>query len=431
VTDRPGEVVSGVVGALFRRGAGRITATLARALGPARLDIAEEAVQDALVRALHTWPHTGVPDNPAGWLYRVARNRTLDLLRHDDAFRARMPLLLPPTEAESPVRRDDELALMFLCCHPGLSSGVQVALTLRTVGGLGIGEIAGALLVKPATVAARLGRAKRFLREEAAKVAVEVPGPDDLESRVDSALAVLYLMFNAGYDAYEGADAVRVELCAEAIRLGRLLCADARTDLPRARALLALMLLHGSRLPARVDDGGDPLLLSDQDRARWDQRMVAEGVRLFGASCTGPARSPYHVEAAIAVCHATAAEMAATDWAMVVSCYDELMAIRPTPVAALNRAVAVLMSGGDGVTASTDTAAVVRELAALRDDPALRDYHLLPSALGGLCLRAGQPAAAAEYYTEALTRPCSAPARRFLRRQLDRCQRLAGDPMTG
>jgi predicted RNA polymerase sigma factor len=429
VIDRPGEVVSGVVGELFRRSAGRITATLARALGPARLDVAEEAVQDALVRALRTWPHTGVPDNPAGWLYRVARNHTLDLVRHDDAFRARMPLLLPPATADADVRGDDELALMFLCCHPGLSPGVQVALTLNTVGGLGVVEIARALLLKPATVAARLGRAKRFLREEPTRI--EVPEPDAVESRVDSVLSVLYLMFNAGYDAYTGEDAVRAELCAEAIRLGRLLCADPRTDLPRARALLALMLLHGSRLPARVDDGGDPLLLSDQDRTRWDQGMVAEGVRLFGASCTGPARSAYHVEAAIAVCHATAGDLAATDWAMVVSLYDELMAIRPTPVAALNRAVAVLMSGGDGVAASTDTAAVVSELAALRDDPALRDYHLLPAALGGLCLRAGQPAAAAGYYAEALTRPCSAPARRFLRRQLDRCQRLAGDPTTG
>lgn len=423
MTPRPGKVVE----ELFRHSAGRITATLARALGPARLDVAEEAVQDAMVRALQTWPHTGVPDNPAGWLYRVARNRTLDLVRHDDAFLARMPLLLASDAADEPAAGDDELAMMFLCCHPGLSPGVQVAITLRTVGGLGVGEIAAALLVKPATVAARLGRAKRFLREQAARVVIEVPPPEALESRVDSVLSVLYLMFNAGYDAYDGAEAVRVELCTEAVRLCRLLRADRRTDLPRVAALLALMLLHGSRLAARTDAVGDPLLLSDQDRSRWDQAMLADGVRVFGASCSGPERSAYHVEAAIAVCHATAPDVAATDWTMVVSLYDELMTIKPTPVAALNRAIAVIMSGDVEPATELDTT----ELEKLRTDPALRDYHLLPAALGGLWLRAGEPGKAASCYAEALTKPCSAPARRFLRRQLARCQRADGDPTTG
>ena len=402
--ERPGHVVE----QLFRHSAGALVATLARALGPARLDLAEEAVQEAMLRALQRWPFAGVPDNPRGWLYQVARNTALDLVRHDEVVRAKLPLLVSGPTPEG--AGDDELALMFLCCHPHLPLASQVALTLKTVGGLGVNEIGAALLTQPATVAQRLVRAKRWLREHTD--VVEVPAPDDLGTRVDSVLAVLYLLFNAGYDAVEGDSAIRGELCAESIRLARLLCADSRTDLPRARALLALMLLQASRLAARTDEDGDLRLLADQDRGRWDQAMIAEGVRVFDSSCVGDERSTYHAEAAIALCHAMAPDVEGTDWATVVALYDDLLSTNYSPVAALNRAIAVAMSTG---TIPTD------ELDRLRAEPALRDYHLLPAALGALWLRAGQPARAAGYYREALTKRCSEPTRRFLLSQLDRC----------
>jgi RNA polymerase sigma-70 factor (ECF subfamily) len=401
--DNSGQVVE----RLFRHSAGRITATLVRMLGPARLDLAEEAVQEAMARALQRWPFAGVPANPQGWLFTVARNHVLGSVRHGAVARAKLPLLATPEVVADEPAGDDELALMFLCCHPELPTVSQVAMTLKTVGGLGVDEIATALLTAPATVAQRLVRAKKWLRTEAARV-VDVPGADALESRLDSVLSVLYLLFNAGYDAVTGDRHVRGELCAEAVRLCRLLCADPRTDLPRVRALLALMLLHGSRLAARTDDAGDLLLLAEQDRGRWDQGMIAEGVRVFGGACVGAARSAFHIEAAIALCHVGVA----TDWARIVGLYDDLLAVKPSPVVALNRAVAAAMAG------DLDPA----ELTRLRKEPALRDYHLLPAALGALWLRAGEPRRAAGYYREALTKRCSAPARRFLLRQLELCE---------
>ncbi|MGH3877710.1 MAG: RNA polymerase sigma factor [Actinophytocola sp.] len=396
---RPNQVVE----QLFRHTSGRIVATLARTLGPARLDLAEEAVQEALLRALQRWPYTGVPDNPAGWLFHVARNTALDRVRHDEVARAKLPLLALPERADVP-GTDDELALMFLCCHPGLPVASQVVLTLKTVGGLGVDEIAAALLAQPATVAQRLVRAKRWLRENPVPLEVD-------QSRVDSVLAVLYLLFDAGYDAVEGDSAVRGELCGEAVRLCRLLRADDRTDLPRTRALLALMLLQGSRLGARTDPRGDILLLADQDRSRWDRGMIAEGTRLFGSSCTGDERSAFHVEAAIALCHTMAPDVEHTDWARIVALYDDLLALKPSPVAALNRAIAAAMAG------DLDH----RELERLEHEPALRDYHLLPAVLGALWLRSGRPDTAAGYYRTALTKRISTPTRRFLERQLDRC----------
>ena len=295
---------------------------------------------------------------------------------------------------------------MFLCCHPGLPPASQVVLTLKTVGGLGVHEIGAALLRQPATVAQRLVRAKRWLRTTPSSSRCD-------PSRVDSVLAVLYLLFNAGYDAADGDSAVRGELCDEAIRLCRLLRTDRRTDLPRTRALLALMLLQASRLGARTDADGDILLLSDQDRTRWDRGMIAEGTRVFAGSCTGDERSAFHVEAAIALCHTMAPDVEHTDWARIVALYDDLLALKPSPVAALNRAIAAAMAG------ELDH----RELARLEREPALRDYHLLPAALGALWLRAGEPETAAGYYREALTKQVSAPTRRFLERQLDRCCR--------
>ncbi len=396
---------SAVVERLFRRSAGRITATLVRGLGSAHLDLVEEAVQEALLRALQRWPFVGVPDNPAGWLFTVARNHVLAALRHDEVVRARLPVLAPAEGVVDLPTGDDELALVFLCCHPRLPLVSQVALTLRTVGGLGVDEIAAALLISPAAVAQRLVRAKRVLRLEGVE-GIDVPAGD--AARLDAVLAVLYLLFNAGYDAPAGEALVRRELCLEAVRLCGLLVGDPRTDRPRVRALLALMLLHGSRLAARVDAEGDLLLLADQDRGLWDRRMIDEGVRTFAGACVGGESSAFHAEAAIALCHV----VPETDWDLVVRLYDDLLVLKPSPVVALHRAVAVAMAG------RTDPA----ELRRLRDEPALRDYHLLHATLGALWLRAGEPGIAAGLFRAGLERPCSAPTRRFLLRQLAACR---------
>ncbi|WP_370945730.1 RNA polymerase sigma factor [Amycolatopsis sp. cg5] len=387
----------GVVEHLFRHSAGRITATLLRALGPERLDLAEEAVADALELALRTWPQTGVPDNPGGWLFRAARNRALDVVRRERTLRAKLPLLAELDSVEQPAG-DDELALMFLCCHPALPVVSQVALTLKTVGGLGVTEIASALLTKPATIAQRLTRAKKFLHGKR----LDLPGNDALESRVDSVLAILYLLFNEGYDTTTGEVAVRGELCGEAIRLGKLLLAEPRTDLPRARALVALMLLQASRLPARVDAKGDLLLMDEQDQAEWDDAMIADGTRLFEAACVGDELSAYHVEAAIALCHSTPP----TNWQQVLGLYDQLVELRPSPVARLNRAIALSMVDG--------AAAGIAELERLD----LPGYTLLPAVLGALWVKAGDPEKARTYYEAALALPCSEPQRRFLSSRL-------------
>ncbi|PXY31587.1 RNA polymerase sigma factor [Prauserella muralis] len=403
---------AGVVEHLFRHSAGQITATLARTLGPARLDLAEECLADAFEQALRTWPHSGVPANPRGWLFRAARNRALDLLRREQTLRAKLPLLAELDGCDEAPAGDAELAMMLLCCHPELSQTSQVALTLRTVGGLGVGEIAAALLTKPATVAQRLARAKKWLRTR--DEPLQLPPAEQVESRVDSVLAVLYLLFTEGYDATSGDAAVRGELCGEAIRLGRLLLADARTDLPRARALLALMLLQASRLPARVDEAGDVLLLDEQDRGRWDRRLIAEGTRTFAAACTGPELSAYHVEAAIALCHVAAADPADTDWPRILALYDRLAELRPSPVTLLNRAIAVAMVHGPGQG--------IAELERLEQDDRLSGHRGLPAALGALWLRAGQPRTAARYYRRALELPGAQPQRRFLERRLAECR---------
>ncbi|MEU6644986.1 sigma-70 family RNA polymerase sigma factor [Saccharomonospora sp. NPDC046836] len=401
---------AGVVEHLFRHSAGQIIATLASRLGPARLDLAEEALADAFEQALRTWPHNGVPDNPRGWLFRAARNRAIDLVRREQTLRAKLPLLaeLDP-DTQSP-GRDAELAMMLLCCHPELPQTSQVTLTLKTVGGLGVQEIAAAMLTSPGAVTQRLARAKRWLRS---RESLELPPAAALAERVDSVLAVLYLLFSEGYDSTTGDAAVRRELCGEAIRLGRLLLADLRTDLPRARALVALLLLQASRLPARVDDEGEVLLLAEQDRSRWDSALIAEGTRTFAAACTGSELSAYHVEAAIALCHVASEGPEQTDWPRILQLYDQLAALRPSPVTWLNRAIALAMVQGP--------AAGIAELERLENDERLAGYRPLPAALGALWLRAGEPGRAAAYYRAALALPGSEAQQRFLRRRLAEC----------
>lgn len=407
--------VGALVDHLFRHGAGQMVATLARVLGPARLDLAEEVVQDAMIRALQVWPHQGVPANPRGWLFRAARNRALDLLRREGRFAdALAPALAAEGEAfeaQGGAAGDDELAMVFMCCHPALPRAGRVALTLKTVGGFGVEEIAAALLARPDAVAQRLVRVKRQIRDEG--VPLELPPEREMAARLPAVLEVLYLLFNEGYAAHAGESLVRAELCGEAIRLARLLADQPRTALPATHALLALFLFQASRLPARRDDAGDLLLLDEQDRSLWDRWLIAEGMWHLGRSAEGAQVSAYHVEAAIAAAHAAAPDAESTDWLRVLRLYDDLLAMKPSPVVALNRAVALAMVEGPD--------AGIRALEALRGEAALARYHLLPAALGALSLRAGRPAEAAQHYREALALQCSEPERRFLERRLGEC----------
>src|SRR5262245_2792093 len=267
---------------LFRSRAGQMVAWLTRIFGPAYLELAEEVVQDALVKALQQWPYSGVPDNPAGWLFRVARNGALDALRRDVAFRGRTDAIVAEITrtvdartgepADGDLLRDDELRLMCLCCHPALAREASVALSLKTVGGFGIGEIARALLASEAAIAQRLVRAKRQLRED--NISFDLPFGQELTARLDGVLEVIYLLFNEGYSAYAGDDLVRLDLCGESLRLARLIAGAPATASPAADALVALIAFQAARLPARVDEAGEVVLLEDQDRSVWDRRLI-------------------------------------------------------------------------------------------------------------------------------------------------------------
>ncbi|HEX7241714.1 MAG TPA: sigma-70 family RNA polymerase sigma factor [Longimicrobiaceae bacterium] len=410
--------VHGLVDGLFRREAGRMVSALCRVFGPHRLELAEDVVQEALLRALREWPFRGVPDNPRAWLARVARNRALDLLRRDATLARKAPLLAVAGEEGEPAPgevffggevEDDQLRMIFTCCHPEVPPEARVALTLKTVGGFGVPEIARAFLAREATVAQRLVRAKRRIRE--AGIAFEVPAGAELPERLDSVLEVLYLVFNEGYAPAGGEAALRADVCAEAVRLAELLASHPATALPRVHALAALLCLQGARLPARTDAHGDPVLLAEQDRARWDRRLLARGLAHLERAAEGDALSPYHLEAGIAACHATAPSFRATDWPYVLSLYDALLALKPSPVAALNRAVALAEVEGPeaGLRAVEEAAA----------HPALAGYPLLHAVHGDLRSRVGDADGAAEAYRRALEMPLlSEPDRRLLRRKL-------------
>lgn len=380
---------------LFRRSAGRLVAHLARVLGAEHLGLVEDAVQDALLEALQTWPFRGIPDNPEGWLFRVARNRALDELRRS----ARHPRTrLPATEeactampAEAAVFAEDQLTMMFMCCHPALTPPMRVGLTLKLVAGFGVDEIAAAFLVRRTALQQRLVRAKRILRE--VEASFELPSDDELADRLGDVLAVLYLTFNEGYAASSGDAPVRAELCAEAIDLGETLANHPVTGRPEVHALLALMHFQSSRLPARVDATGAMLLLEDQDRSRWDRRAIAKGFHHLERAASGDVLTVYHLEAGIASFHAMAPDVAATDWPCILDLYDQLLRLDASPVVRLNRAVAVAMVRGPG--------AGIAELSGLAGDTHLRAYHLLPAVRARLLERAGRTAEAARDYARA------------------------------
>lgn len=410
--------VPGVLDHLFRRQAGQVVATLTRILGPRYLELAEDATQEALIRALRRWPLDGVPDNPAGWIAQVARRAALDALRRERMLREKRELLACEVasalvgEPVSPDAldhqlRDDQLRMLFTCCSPLLTREAQVALTLKTLGGLSVREIASAFLAEEATIAQRIVRAKRLLRERA--VDFFDLDADDVMSRMDAVLAVLYLMFNEGYSAHQGETLVRRDLVDEAIRLAALVAHHPLSQ-PRAHALLALLLFQAARLPARADNLGDLILLGDQDRRLWDRRLIAVALAELSASAEGAAFSAYHLEAEIASYHALASSYAETDWAAILRAYDDLLRLASTPVVALNRAVALAQVAGPE--------AGLAEIARIQAQPGMASYHLLHATAGELYRRLGRREEAAANYLRALALATAGPDQRFLRQRL-------------
>ena len=397
-----------------------MVATLTRALGSRHLALAEDAVQDALITALQQWPFRGLPDHPEAWLYQVARNRALDRLRHGRIVADKEPAIAretatvePPAAApllktELPPMDDDQLGLLFLTCHPSLPAEARVALALKLAGGFSVGEIARAFLSQESTVAQRLVRAKRSLREE--DVTFGMPEPRHLGERLDSVIDALYLMFNEGYAATSGDQLVRDDVAFEAIRLTRMLAAHPATQSPRVWALLALMLLHASRFPARVDSEGTLFLLRDQDRAMWDRALIAEGLLALDRSASGDTVSALHLEAGIAACHAAVPSWDATDWRQILGLYDDLLELTRSPVVAVNRAVAV--SRLDGPIAG------LAALDAIEDADTLERYPLLPAIQAELWREAGDADRAAACYRAALGLARSSPEQRWLTSRL-------------
>jgi RNA polymerase sigma-70 factor, ECF subfamily len=395
----------------FRDEWGRIVAALIRITED--WDLAEECAQEAVARALHSWPRDGTPQNPGAWLTTAARNHAINQLRRNATETTKLQEVAtkdingidgPEDARDIP---DDRLRLIFTCCHPALPLNGRVALTLRTLAGLTTLEIARAFLVSEKTMAQRLVRTKRKIQQ--AGIPYRVPPAHLLPERTTAVLGVVYLLFNEGYSATTGDHPIRRELCAEAIHLGRTL-AQLMPDEPEVLALLALMLLHDSRRAARLDDTGDLMALADQDRDRWDRQAIAEGVDLLDTALRRGAPGPYQIQAAITACHATAPTAEATDWAQIAALYDKLVDLVPTPVVRLNRAVAIAMT--DGPEAGLR---LVQELADSRDLP---NYHLLPATRADLLRRLGQHDAAAETYREALNLAPTDAERRYLSRRL-------------
>jgi RNA polymerase sigma factor (sigma-70 family) len=401
---------------LFRQKSGQITAILVKIFGIDHLDLVEDVVQDALIKAIQQWPFSGVPNNPGGWLMQAAKYRALDILRRETTFREKQPQLTQQiTEhmdnQQQPQFEDEQLTLMFTCCHPQLNFETQTVLILKTLCGFSVNEIARAFLTQPATIAQRLVRAKRKIKEE--KIKFEIPENQQLKLRLHTILNVLYLFFNEGYAATEGEDLVRQDLCEEAIRLAFLVVENPAGDLPETHALLALMLFHAARLETRTDSDGNLILLAEQDRTHWNHKLIQRGFYHLDRAASGNEMTEYHVQAIIASCHAAAETYETTNWKRILEFYDILVSLNRSPVFLLNRAVAVAMTNG--------AEAGLKELDELRELPSIQNYYLLPATYAEFHRRLGHHQEAARYYQQTLTLVRTKPERQFI---LDRISEI-------
>jgi RNA polymerase sigma factor (sigma-70 family) len=406
---------------LFRHEAGKLVSMLTGIFGITRLQLAEDVVQDAMIRALQTWPYTGVPDNPSAWLMQTAKNRALDVIRREKFFHDKQPEIITSLEQWVPEEadpkfddeiKDDRLRLIFACCHPLLPQDAQTALALKTLCGFSPGEIASAFLSSEAAVAKRLTRARQKIAELA--IPFEIPAGQDLTERLDGVMRVIYFLFNGGYSASTGDSVVREDLCFEAIRLASLLVAHPVADRPKLHALLALMFMNGARLSAREDRHGNILRLKDQDRTLWDKSMIGHGLLHLASAAQGGELSEFHLQAGIAACHCVAESDEATDWKRILGYYDQWVTISDSPVVGLNRAVAIARVHGPE--------AGMGALEMILEKGELDSYYLLHAVLGDLEERLNHPEAAGGHFEKALQLTGVKSEQVFLARRLMDCR---------
>src|SRR5215475_9766165 len=413
--------VSQLVEHLFRHEGAKMVATLTRIFGIENLNLAEDVVQEALARALKTWPFYGVPKNPSAWIMRASRNLALDVVRRRKVFRNKEAEIILLMERDGITQdeaifsedeiSDDRLRLMFVCCHPAIPAEARVALALKTLCGFSVGEIGHAFLTSDSAIAKRLTRAKQKIHQ--ARIPFEIPAGGELEQRLDSVLQSLYLLFNEGYKASSGESLVREELCEEAIRLGDLLVTHPAGNQPKTHGLLALMLLNAARNPTRLDSEGNLLRLQEQDRTRWDKSMIARGMFHFAQSAVGAELSEYHLQAGIAACHCAAKNYESTNWQKILSLYDRLIEFDESPVVALNRAVVVANIRGPK--------AGLEAVRSVRDLNKLTSYYLLYAVLGEFEIRSGNLQAATEQFRKSFELAETKSERAFLLKRLQAC----------
>jgi RNA polymerase sigma-70 factor (ECF subfamily) len=401
---------------LFRHHFGQMVSVLSRIFGLEKLDMIEDAVQDALISALKTWPYAGYPDNPRAWLIQVSKNKVLDRLRrdrktaNDDGLESALVSVDPENSFYFAKEvGEDQLRMIFACCHPAIPPDSQVALTLKTVGGFSVPEIASAFLSREDSVTRMISRAKQKLRD--ARLRLEIPAPGALPYRLDPVLKVLYLMFNEGYSASEGDSLVRTDLCFEAIRLCELLAAHPVTGTPKTHALAALFLFQGARLSSRHDYRGDLLLLSEQDHDLWDKTAINRALHHFRVSASGDELSDHHLEAEIAACHALARDFESTEWERILACYEELAARKFSPVVELNRLIVYARINGyrQGL----------EELLKFGEDDRLKNYHLFHVTRAHFLAEIGDTFGARASYKKAVTLTRNEPVRRFLTKKIE------------